>query len=247
MMQEYDLFDMAIELEEMRLDTNVFFQELDGMVEDDHRDVLESFELMKGIANKMKSVALTFIQILDQQSILTLSLEEEEVSPRSMNTLSTSQVEELEYEEIWDEFMSNLTLEIDGSHTPTGDEPFREQLVLIPFDFDQVREVDELDKMIGEKTHQDDSSKTPKIEHKADLVLCRRPPVVTGARPLDINSPRRRRHRGPHSATGQAALLLTLDQDHEDKGRVWAANSWPVWPPFPPNEKARRADRKSVV
>ena len=42
MMQEYELFDMAIELEEMRLDANALFQVLDGMVEDAHWDALES-------------------------------------------------------------------------------------------------------------------------------------------------------------------------------------------------------------
>ena len=141
------------------------------------------------VRNKLESASLALIQIQEQASTQFPSHEEEEISPRSMNTLSMSQVEEPEYEEIWDEFFSNLTLEIDGSHTPTGEEPFREQIDLIPFDFDQVREVDELDKMIGEETHQDDSSKTEKIEHKADLVLCRRPPVVTGARPLDLNNP----------------------------------------------------------
>ena len=177
MMEEYDLFDMATELEEMRLDTNVFFQELDGMVEDSHWDALESHKILVRMRNKLESTSLALIQIQEQASILFPSNEEEEISPRSMNTLSMTQVEEPEYEEIWDEFVSNPTLEVDGSHTPTGDEPSREPLDLIPFDFNQVREVDELDKMIGEETHQDDSSKMPKIEHKADLVLCRRPPV----------------------------------------------------------------------
>ena len=129
-----DLFGMLNTLEESRLAHTAQFQKLDIMFEDAYWSASKSHEIQ------------------EQASIQFPSHEEEEISPRIMNTLSMSQVEKPEYEEIWDEFVSNPTLEVDGSHTPTGDEPFREQIDLIPFDFNQVREVDELDKMIGEET-----------------------------------------------------------------------------------------------
>ena len=74
MMQEYDLFDMAIELEEMRLDTNALFQELDGMVEDAHWDALESHEILVGMRNKLESASLALIQIQEKASILFLPM-----------------------------------------------------------------------------------------------------------------------------------------------------------------------------
>ena len=120
MMKKFDLFGMLNEFAELRSAHTAQFQELDIMFEDAYWSASKSHEIQ------------------EQASTQFPSHEEEEISPRSMNTLSMSQVEEPEYEEIRDEFMSNLTLEFDGSHTPTDDEPFREQLDLIPFDFDQV-------------------------------------------------------------------------------------------------------------
>ena len=61
MMKEYDLFEMANELEELRLDNNALFQELDGMLEDAHWDALESHEIMVGMRNKLESASIALI------------------------------------------------------------------------------------------------------------------------------------------------------------------------------------------